>query len=43
MMNWAAYLRTEAVLNGYEIFDTSQLSLDQCVDRVLDHLRGQAL
>jgi hypothetical protein len=43
MMNWAAYLRREAVLNGCEIFDTSQLSLDQCVAHVLDHLRGQAL
>ncbi|MBB3453558.1 RNase adaptor protein for sRNA GlmZ degradation [Rhizobium sp. BK313] len=43
MMNWAAYLRREAVLNGCEIFDTSQLSLDQCAAHVRKHLRGQAL
>ncbi|MDL2410392.1 hypothetical protein PY650_33320 [Rhizobium calliandrae] len=39
MMNWAAYLRREANLNGYEIFDTSKLSLDQCVVHVLGYLR----
>ncbi|MEF0944206.1 AAA family ATPase [Rhizobium sp. BR 362] len=38
MMNWAAYLRGEAVQHGCEIFDTSQLSLDQCVAHVLEHL-----
>ncbi|MBB4571638.1 AAA family ATPase [Rhizobium leucaenae] len=39
MMAWAAYLRREAVQHGCEIFDTSQLSLDQCVAHVLEHLR----
>lgn len=38
MMNWAAYLRGEAVQHGCEIFDTSGLSLDQCVGHVLEHL-----
>lgn len=38
MMSWAAYLRGEAVEHGCEIFDTSRLSLDQCVGHVLEHL-----
>ncbi|MGY5812299.1 hypothetical protein ACXHXG_31925 [Rhizobium sp. LEGMi198b] len=39
MMDWAAYLRGEAVQHGCEIFDTSQLSLGQCVAHVLERLR----
>jgi cytidylate kinase len=42
MMNWAAYLRREAVQHGCEIFDTSRLSLDQCVAHMLEHLRKPA-
>jgi hypothetical protein len=39
MMNWAAYLRREAIQHGCEIFDTSRLLLDQCIEHVLEHLR----
>ncbi|NTJ64105.1 AAA family ATPase [Agrobacterium rhizogenes] len=38
MMNWAAYLRREAQAFGFEILDTSHLSLKQSVDGVLRHL-----
>ncbi|MGY5777235.1 hypothetical protein [Rhizobium sp. LEGMi135b] len=38
MMNWAAYLRREAQASGFQILDTSQLSLKQSVDTVLKHL-----
>ncbi len=38
MMNWAAYLRREAQASGFEILDTSHLSLKQSVDNVLRHL-----
>jgi hypothetical protein len=30
MMNWARYLRLEAQAHGYEILDTSTLSLHEC-------------
>lgn len=33
MMNWAAFLRREAREGGYEILDTSGLSLDDSVER----------
>ncbi|HEY0218602.1 MAG TPA: hypothetical protein VGC26_02375 [Afipia sp.] len=42
MMNWAAYLRGEAAQCGCEIFDTSRLSLDQCVAHVLEYLCKRA-
>ena len=32
MMNWAAYLRTEAMQAGYEILDTSQTKLEERVE-----------
>jgi predicted kinase len=35
MMNWAAFLRREAVANGCEILDTSGLSLDESVRAVI--------
>ncbi len=38
MMNWARYLREEAVREGCEILDTSSLSLKESVARVLGHL-----
>jgi hypothetical protein len=38
MMNWAGYLRCEARAGGYDILDTSALTLDQSVDRVRAYL-----
>ncbi len=38
MMNWAAYLRREAQASGFDILDTSRLSLKQSVDGVLKRL-----
>jgi predicted kinase len=32
MMNWAAYLRVEARQAGYQILDTCQVTLDECVE-----------
>ncbi len=40
MMNWARYLRGEAWRRGCEILDTSILSREQCVSRVVDRLNG---
>jgi energy-coupling factor transporter ATP-binding protein EcfA2 len=42
MMNWARYLRSEAKERGYEILNTSLLSLDQGVSYVMGRL-NQAL
>jgi thymidylate kinase len=39
MMNWARYLRRAAQKSGCEILETSRLSLDQCVTRVMARLR----
>ena len=39
MMNWAHYLRSQATAQGYEILDTSNLTVEQSVDRVLSLLR----
>lgn len=41
MMNWASFLRAEATDNGCEILDTSMLTLEQSVERVLADLRQQ--
>ncbi|NTG20680.1 AAA family ATPase [Agrobacterium rhizogenes] len=41
MMNWASFLRNEASAYGYEILDTSILTLEQGVERVLRELRRQ--
>jgi hypothetical protein len=38
MMSWAEYLRREAHAGGYDILDTSSLTLDQSVDRVRAYL-----
>ena len=38
MMNWAAYLRREARNSGYEILDTSRLTVEESVAGVLKHL-----
>jgi shikimate kinase len=43
MMNWARYLRSEAIKSGCEILDTSVLSLEQCIIHVMLRLRGQPL
>jgi hypothetical protein len=40
MMNWARYLRHEAMGRGCEILDTSMLSLDQCILHVMARLSG---
>jgi hypothetical protein len=40
MMNWARYLRHEAEGSGCEMLDTSTLSLEQCIIRVMARLRG---
>ncbi|NLS02808.1 hypothetical protein HGP14_05405 [Rhizobium sp. P32RR-XVIII] len=40
MMNWAAYLRREAEEAGCEILDTSTLTLDEAVARVVARLRA---
>jgi hypothetical protein len=42
MMNWAASLRREAQAGGYEVLNTSKLSLERAVDHVSALLRGQA-
>ncbi|WP_434712734.1 AAA family ATPase [Rhizobium sp. YTUHZ045] len=41
MMNWAAFLRHEAQTYGCEILDTSNLTVEQGVERVLCELRRQ--
>jgi hypothetical protein len=41
MMNWAASLRREAQAGGYEVLNTSKLSLEQAVDHVCALLRGR--
>jgi signal recognition particle receptor subunit beta len=41
MMNWARYLRAEAVAHGHPILDTSRLSLPACVDWVIGRLGDQ--
>ncbi|NTH64442.1 AAA family ATPase [Agrobacterium rhizogenes] len=41
MMNWARFLRDEASAYGCEILDTSNLTLEQAVERVLRELRRQ--
>ena len=38
MMNWAEYLRREARAGGYDILDTSTLTLDRSVERVCAYL-----
>jgi hypothetical protein len=40
MMNWAAFLRHEAREGGYEVLDTSHISLETGVERVRALLRG---
>jgi RNase adaptor protein for sRNA GlmZ degradation len=42
MMNWAASLRREAQAGGYDVLNTSKLSLDEAVEHVCALLRGQA-
>ena len=42
MMNWAAYLRREAAQFGCEALDTSQVSLEACVERVCARLTQTA-
>lgn len=41
MMNWANFLRNEASAYGCEILDTSNLTLEQRVERILRELRRQ--
>jgi hypothetical protein len=41
MMNWAAYLRLEAAEAGYEVLDTSQVSLEASVEHVCARLTGE--
>ncbi|NTH12109.1 AAA family ATPase [Agrobacterium rhizogenes] len=41
MMNWASFLRNEASVCGCEILDTSNLTLEQGVERILRELRRQ--
>jgi dephospho-CoA kinase len=38
MMNWAAHLRTEAMRAGYQILDTCQATLDECVEYLHPYL-----
>jgi energy-coupling factor transporter ATP-binding protein EcfA2 len=40
MMNWAAFLRREAREGGYEVLDTTSISLEATVERVRVLLRG---
>jgi hypothetical protein len=39
-MNWAAFLRREAQMAGYEVLDTSKLSLEASVEQVCVLLAG---
>ena len=41
MMNWAALLRREAQAGGYDVLDTSTISLEEAVEQVCALLRGQ--
>ena len=41
MMNWASFLRNEASGRRCEILDTSALTLNQGIDRVLWYLRSE--
>ena len=38
MMNWARFLRNEAVQRGHEILDTSRLDVEACVERIRRHI-----
>jgi adenylate kinase family enzyme len=38
MLNWARYLREEALATGSEILDTGRISLHECVNLVRRHL-----
>jgi thymidylate kinase len=38
MFDWARYLRIEAASGGYPVLDTSNLSLEESVERVLRYL-----
>jgi len=40
MMDWARYLRREALRCGCEILDTSILSIEQCIGHVMGRLNG---
>jgi hypothetical protein len=39
MMNWASFLRNEASAYGCEILDTSNLTVEQGVERVIREVR----
>ncbi len=39
MMNWAAYLRAEAMQAGYQILDTGHSTLDECVEHLHSYLQ----
>lgn len=39
MMNWAAFLRREAEQGGHDVLDTTELSLEDCVEYVCARLR----
>jgi dephospho-CoA kinase len=41
MMNWAALLRREAQAGGYDVLNTSNISLEEAVEHVCALLRGQ--
>jgi dephospho-CoA kinase len=43
MMNWAASLRREAQAGGYDVLNTSDMSLEESVEHVCALLRGQVL
>jgi dephospho-CoA kinase len=38
MMNWARFLRNEALRRGHEILDTTRLDVDACVERICRHI-----
>jgi hypothetical protein len=40
MMNWAASLRRDAQAGGYDVLNTSNMSLRKAVDHVCTLLRG---
>jgi hypothetical protein len=39
MMNWARYLREEALASGSEILDTGRVPFSDCINRVHGYLR----
>jgi hypothetical protein len=41
MMNWAKFLRREAEAGGFELLDTSKISIEESVDYICERLASR--